>query len=163
MQGNKQRNVEIGPTKIKERICKMVNWKAPGPDVVHRYWIKMFVSMQERIAFHLQSCIIKGEVPDWMTTGRTALLLKDKSKGNEANSYRPIIFLPVMWKLLTGIVPDELYNYLEENDFLPKGRKGCRRNSRGTKDQFFIDKAVMKNCRRRKVGLDMVWIDYRKA
>ena len=50
---NKQQNIEITPTKIKERIHKMVNWKAPGPDSVHGYWIKIFVSMQERIAFHM--------------------------------------------------------------------------------------------------------------
>ena len=35
--------------------------------------------------------------------------------------------------------------------------------SRGTKDQLLIDRAVRKNCRRRKVGLSMVWIDYRNA
>ena len=64
MQGNKQQNINITPTNIKERICKMANWKAPEPDGVHGYWIKMLVSMQERIAFHLQSCITRGEVPD---------------------------------------------------------------------------------------------------
>ena len=32
MQGNKQHNIEITPTKIKERIRKMANWKTPGPD-----------------------------------------------------------------------------------------------------------------------------------
>ena len=81
----------------------MANWKAPGPDVVHGYWIKMFVSMQERIGFHLQSCITRGEVPDWMTTGWTVLLLKDKSKENEVSNYRSITCLPLIWKLLTGI------------------------------------------------------------
>ena len=85
----------------------MANWKAPGPDGVQGYWIKMFVSMQERIAFHLQSCMTKGKVPDWITTGRTALLLKDNSKGNEVSNYRQITCLPLMQKLLTGIVADE--------------------------------------------------------
>ena len=83
IQGNKQHNIEMTPTKIKERIRKMANWNATGPDRVHGFWIKMFVSVQERIAFHLQSCITRGKVPDWMTTGRTVLLLKDRSKGNE--------------------------------------------------------------------------------
>ena len=32
-----------------------------------------------------------------------------------------------------------------------------------TKDQLLIDKAIMENFRRRKVGLSMVWIDYQKA
>ena len=123
----------------------------------------MLVSMQERITLHLQSCITRGEVPDWMTTGRNVLLLKDKSKGNEVSNYRPITCLPLIWKLITGIVADEIYNHLEENDLLPEEQKGCRRNSRGTEDQLFIDKTVMKNCRRRKVGLSMVWIDYQKA
>ena len=154
---------DVTPTKIQERIRKISNWKAPGPDGVHGYWIKMLVSMQERIALHLQSCITRGEVPDWMTTGRTVLLLKDKSKGNEMSNYRPITCLPPMWKLITGIVADEIYNHLEENDLLPEEQKGYRRKSRGTMDQLLIDKAVMKNRKRRKVGLSMVWIDYRKA
>ena len=68
-----------------------------------------------------------------------------------------------MKKLITGIAADEIYNHLEENDLLPEEQKSCRRNSRGTKDQLLIDKAVMKNCRRRKVGLSMIWIDYRKT
>ena len=55
---------------------------------------------------------------------------------------------------------DEIYYHLEENDLLPEGQKGCRRNSRCTKDELIIDKAVMKNCKRRKIGLSMVWVDY---
>ena len=112
----------------------MANWKAPGPDDVHGYWIKMLELMQERIAFHLQSCITRGEVPDWMTTGRTVLLLKDKSKGNEVSNYRPINCLPLMCKQLTDIIGDEIYNHLEGNYLLLEEQKGCRRNSRGTKD-----------------------------
>ena len=50
MQGSKQHNIEITPTKIKEGISEMAKWKAPGLDVFHGYWIKMFVSIQERIA-----------------------------------------------------------------------------------------------------------------
>ena len=50
MQGSKQHNIEITPIKIKERISEMAKWKAPGLDVFHGYWIKTFVSIQERIA-----------------------------------------------------------------------------------------------------------------
>ena len=83
MRGDKQHNIEITSTKIKERIRKMANWKALVPDGVHGYWIKMLVSMHERVAFHRQSC-------------RTVLLFKDKSKGNEVSNYRPIVYLPLM-------------------------------------------------------------------
>ena len=57
-----------------------------------------------------------------------------------------------MWKLLTGILSDKIYNHLEENDLLPEEQKGCHGNSRGTKEQLLIGKAVMKNCRRRQIG-----------
>ena len=61
-----------------------------------------------------------------------------------------------MWKLLLGIVTDEIYNHLEENDLLPEKQKRCRRNSRGTKDQLLTDKTVIKNCAGGKAGLCMV-------
>ena len=59
-----------------------------------------------------------------MTAGRTALLLKDKSKGNEVSNHKSITCLPLMWKLLTGIETDETYNHLEEN-----GRRNNRNNN----------------------------------
>ena len=114
--------------------------------------------MQERTAL----LIARLEVPEWMATGRTVLLSKDKSKGNEVSNYRPITCLPLMWKSLTRIVADEIYKHLEENNPLPEDEKDYPRNRRGTKDQLLTDKTIMKNSRRRKVRLSMVWIDYQK-
>ena len=68
-----------------------------------------------------------------------------------------------MWKLLTGIMSEELYTYLEDTNTIPKEQKGCRRKCKGTKDQLVIDKIIMQNCKRRKTNLSMAWIDYRKA
>ena len=78
------------------------------------------------VAFHLQNCITKDEVPDWMTSGWGVLLLKDRSKGNKVSNYRPITCLPHLWKLLTGIVGDEIYIHLEENDLLLEEWKYCQ-------------------------------------
>ena len=68
-----------------------------------------------------------------------------------------------MWKLLTGVMAEEMYNYLEREKVLPEEQKGCKRGSRGTKDQLLIGKTVLKDCRKRHTNLPMVWIDYRKA
>ena len=76
---------------------------------------------------------------------RTVIVLEDKEKGNIATNVRPITCLPLMWKLFTGIMGDELYKHLEEENLLPDEQKGCRRNSRGTKDQLLIDKMVIRN------------------
>ena len=68
-----------------------------------------------------------------------------------------------MWKLLTGVIAEEMYNYLEREKILPEEQKGCKRGSRGTKDQLLIDKTVLKDCKKRHTNLSMAWIDYRKA
>ena len=68
-----------------------------------------------------------------------------------------------MWKLMTGIIANRVYEYLEMNNLLPVEQKGCRRNSRGTKYQPFIDKMVLNDCKKRRTNLGMAWIDYKKA
>ena len=89
--------------------------------------------------------MLHKDVPELMTTGRTALMQKDQENGN-------ITCLPVMWKLLTGIVSEELYTYLEEINTLPKEQKGCRRKSRGTKDHPLLHTMIMRNDKRRKTN-----------
>ena len=84
-------------------------------------------------------------------------------QGNTADNYRTITCLPLMWKLLIGVIAEEMYNYLEREKFLPEEQKGCKRWSRGTKDQLLIDKTVLKDCKKRHTNLSMAWIDYRKA
>ena len=66
-------------------------------------------------------------------------------------------------KLLTGIIAEEMYTYLERENLLPEEQKGCKRGSRGTKDQLLIDKTVMRDCKKRHTNLAMSWIDYKEA
>ena len=90
--------------------------------------------------------------------------MNDKSKGTVAGNYRPIGCLPLMWKLFTSIFSEAMYGHLSCQELLPNEQKGCGKNSRGTKDQLLIiDKAILKNCRRRLTNLSMAWIDYLKA
>ena len=90
----------------------------------------------------------EDDLPKWMTHGR-----------NIANNYRPITYLPLMWKLLTGVIAEGMYNYLEREKILPEEQKGCKRGSRGTKDQLLIDKIVLRDCKKRHPNLSMVWIE----
>ena len=65
---------------------------------------------------------------------------------------------------MTGVMEEKLYHYLERNGLLTASeQKGCRKGSRGTKDQLLVDKAILKNCRRTLTNLSMDWIDYKKA
>ena len=49
------------------------------------------------------------------------------------------------------------------NNLFPVEQKGCRRYSRGTKDQLLIDKMVLNVCKNKHTNLGMTWIDYKKA
>ena len=119
--------------------------------------------MHERIATQLNE-ILEGtkEIPSWMTYGRTVLCQKDTVTGNCVESFTPITCLPLMWKLLTRIISEDMYCFMENENLLSEAQKHCRR-SRGTKDQLLIDKTILKDCRKRRTNLAMAWIDYRKA
>ena len=158
-----QHNIIIDEKKVSSKVRKIPNWKSPGPDGVQGYWLKNLTSLHQRIASQLNECLQSGDVPKWMTKGKTILCLKDVEKGNLVSNFRPITCLPLMWKLMTGILADEIYTHLEEKSLLPQEQKGGVRGSRGTKDQLLIDKMVLKNCKRRKTNLAMAWIDYKKA
>ena len=121
-------------------------------------------SLHERVSSQMNRILMgEDDLPEWMIHGRTVLCQKDRQKGNTADNYRPITCLPLMWKLLTGVIDEEMYNYLEREKILPEGQKGCKRGSRGTKDQLLTDKTVLKDCKKRHTNLSMAWLDYRKA
>ena len=96
------------------------------------------------------------------TRGRTVLCQKDPRKGTVEN-YCPVTCLPLMWKLLTGVIAEEMYDYLEQEKLLPEEHKGCRRKCPGSKDQLLIDKTVLKDSKKRHPNLSMAWINYKKA
>ena len=125
----KEEQVEVENTteKVKKILRKMPNWKAPGPDFVQGFWLKGFKSIQERLKRNWQKCLENGNVLLWMTKGRTILMQREKEKGKASSNYRPITCLPLVWKLLTGVVAEEIYEFLNTNFFLPQEQKGCRR------------------------------------
>ena len=78
---------------------------------------------------------------------------KDKSKGNVANNSRPKTCLSFIWKLLTGVIADQIY--------AQKGSRGTFK--RDLINLIYIDRAVVKQVRSTNKNLAMAWIDYKKA
>ena len=159
----KMENIHITTQDVRAAIKKMARWKAPGFDGVHGFWFGRLTKLHQALAYHLQKCVDSGFVPTWMTQGKTVLIQKDPSKGTAASNYRPIACLLLMWKLLTSMCADKMYDHLSRNMLLPDEQKGCRKKSRGTKDQLLIDKVIMHHCHMHQRNLAMAWIDYKKA
>ena len=91
------------------------------------------------------------------------LCQKDPVKRNSVVNFRPITCLLLMWKLLTGVISEDMHCFMENENLLPEEQKSCRRKSRVTKDKLLIDKTILKDCGKRKINLATVWIDYRKT
>ena len=77
------------------------------------------------------------------------MLQKEKSKGSATSNYRTITCLPLIWKLLTGVIADQIYAHLDQEKLLPEEQKGCRKGSKGTNDLLHIDRAVIKEVKSR--------------
>ena len=116
----KQENIDITTGSFKKILGRMPNWKSPVSDLVQGFWLKSFSSLHERVRLQLKECLDSGFVPSWLTRGRTSLLQKDKSKGNVASNYRPITCLPLMWKLLTGVIAEQIYAHLDQEKLLTR-------------------------------------------
>ena len=64
-----------------------------------------FTSIHGRLALEMNRCL---QVPDWMTKGNNTLIQKDLTKGTAPNNYRPITCLPLMRKILTAQIREEI-------------------------------------------------------
>ena len=94
-----------------------------------------------------------------MTKGKTKLIQKDPSKGTAPNNYKPITCLPMMWKILTAQIREEIYYSLTSRRLFPDKQKG----SRGIAELLYIDQHILNESKNRRENLAMAWIDYKKA
>ena len=74
----------------------MPNWKAPGPDGLHAFWLKKLTSLCQAMVKHLDDCIQAGYVSNWMVESRTVLMQKDGRKGNAVGNYKLIVCLNLL-------------------------------------------------------------------
>ena len=77
-----------------------------------------------------------------MTTDRTVLIMKDKKKKNHATNSKSINFLPLKWKIFTGIRSNEPYSHTESKRLLSEKQRGYQVKLRTTKNQLLIDKTL---------------------
>ena len=125
----------------------------PGHDGIHGFWFKKFTSIHDRLALEMNKCLQTAHVPEWMTNGRTILIQKDPNKGTASNNYRPITCLPIMWKILTAQIREEIYYSLTSRGLFPDEQKKL----------LYIDQHILDESKTRQKNLAMAWIDYKKA
>ena len=105
----------------------------------------------------MNKCLQRAHVPEWMTKGRTTLIQKDPSKVTVPNNCIPLTCLPMMWKILTAQIREEIYGLLSEE------QKGSCKGSWSTAESLYIDQHILNESKTRWKNLAMAWIDYKKA
>ena len=120
--------------------------------------------MHERIATQLNG-ILEGtkEIPYWIRYGRTMLCEKESVKWNPVENFRPISCFPLKWKLISSIISEDMYCFMENEKLLPEEQNDFQRKSRGKKGQIVVGKTILKDCRKSRTNLAMAWIDYRNT
>ena len=108
-----QEDTRVSVENMKTAIRKLTNWKALGPDCFQGHWFKRFSTLHSRLTEHLQTSLAEGDIPTWMTKGRTTLIQKSPEKRNGASNYHPIACLPFMWKLLTTTMAVIFWEFLK--------------------------------------------------
>ena len=79
------------------------------------------------------------------------------------NKYRPITCLPIMWKIITAQIREEIYYSLISCRLFPEEQKGCRKRTRGTGESLNIDQQILNERKTRRKNVAIAWIDRKRA
>lgn len=161
---NYMSKVHITETDVKRSLAKASNWKAPGPDNLQNFWYKKFTTMHPLIATAFNNIIQYPETaPEFLTRGKTFLLPKDKTQLNNPAKYRPITCLNNIYKLLTSILTEKIYQHCESYNLLNIEQIGCRRETQGCKEHVVIDSIIFNQAMKGQRNISAAYIDYKKA
>ena len=149
---------------LKNVIERTHNWKATGSDHIHNYWYKKYTYIHTYL-HHFVNVFISNpdRIPKYITAGVTYMIPKDKTDTTNPAKYRPITCLQTIYKIITSCLATTLYKYLDTHNILTEQQKGCKKNSRGCKEQLTIDSIILKQVKKYKTNLFTMYIDYKKA
>ncbi|CAG4967696.1 unnamed protein product [Parnassius apollo] len=71
--------VIITPDDVAEAVRRAPNWKSPGLDGLHHYWLKRFMVCHSVLARQFQEALNQKSLPSLFTTGITHLVPKDQA------------------------------------------------------------------------------------
>ena len=148
-----QRPMTKSEEDLRLRVMQIKNWTAPGPDMIHAYWLKKLTSIQKSLS-------TEGNHPSWLTQGRTVLVMKDPQQGPISRNYRPITCLSTTRNLLSNLLANKIGNSMDE--YMHQAQRSTGDGISKSKHQLLIDHLVAKDARDRCTYLAMVWIDYKR-
>ena len=120
----------VGVSTVKKVIRNLKMTKSIGVDgIPMTFWKQFSNELAVPITHLVNLSIINKSYPDIFKQAIVHPIHKGKGADRSLPaSYRPISILPALSKILERIVSDQLAEYLEENEMLPAGQHGFRKN-----------------------------------
>jgi hypothetical protein len=101
---NNRHHIQISLEILVENINSSHNWKSPGGDQIHNFWLKKFTCIHKCLLDHFNGFISEPNTfPEFLAHGITYLKPKDSDTKNPSK-YRPITCLPTIYKIMTSCI-----------------------------------------------------------
>jgi hypothetical protein len=160
---NNPHHIQISLEILVKNINSSHNWKSPGGDQIHNFWLKKFTCIHKCLLDHFNGFIREPNTfPEFLAHGITYLKPKDSDTKNPSK-YRPITCLPTIYKIMTSCIKVIIYDHCQKLNILNEEQKGCVKECFGCKEQLIIDTVIMEQARKNNRNIYTAFIDYKKA
>ncbi len=118
----------ITKVQIKRQLHKIKPYKAPGPDSIPNIVLTKCADILLDRLFHIYTAIYEKRLhyKPWKYFTTIILCKPGKPRYDIPKVYRPIVLLNTMWKVLTGILAEQLSYYTEKYHLLLNHHFGGR-------------------------------------
>jgi hypothetical protein len=160
---NNPHHIQISLEILVKNINSSHNWKSPGGDQIHNFWLKKFTCIHKCLLDHFNGFIREPNTfPEFLAHGITYRKRKDFDTKNPSK-YRPITCLPTIYKIMTSCIKVRIYDHCQKLNILNEEQKGCVKECFGCKEQLIIDTVIMEQARKNNRNICTAFIDYKKA
>ena len=118
---------DITVVELESTLDKSQKWKSPGNGKVPNFWLSHMSEMHKRLAKQMLEIISDPDLtPKWLAEGITYLLAKTPETTN-AKNFRPITCLSDTYKILTSVLTDRMYTFMEANKLFLLEQTECKK------------------------------------
>ena len=122
---------------------KTSNWKIPGSDGIHGFWVKKFTSIHDREALEMNRCLQGAHAP--LKQLQTGNLPTDVVENiNSTNKGRGLLLA-------------------NKPRTVPEVQKRCCKGSKGTAELLYINQDIINESNTKLKNLVMAWINYKNT
>ena len=155
---------DVSVSEVIRSIRDLKNGKAPGLDGIGGEFYKAIGGLICGLLSFLFSSILRvGLFPRAWVRGLVCPIFKGKGSPKRTDSYRGIMLLPSIAKILTMILARRLRDWVEENNIISEAQTGFRRGYSTVDNCFVLDTLRAKALSRRGRKLYVCFVDMKRA